>query len=102
MAAVLSFPFRFNADGSVATVDSASDAGIAEQINAFIQTIRGERPLALGYGMIDPVFETDIDIEVLMSGVFDYCPEATIDNVTASLGTSGDLQILVEFSRAES
>jgi hypothetical protein len=99
---MLSFPFRFNADGSAATVEDASDAAIAEQINAFIQTIRGERPMALGYGGIDPVFDNDFDEGMIVAGLAEFCPEASIKSISQTWSGDNTLDVIVEFERAQS
>ena len=102
MAQVLSFPFRLAANGTVVTVESTSDAGIAEQINAFIQTIQGERPLAPGYGINDPTFDSEFDPGMITAGLAEFCPEANVLGVRDSWRNNGSLDVIVEFERAQS
>ena len=72
MASVLSFPFRLDKAGAVVKVESTSDAGVAEQINAFIQTTRGERPISIGFGTPDPTFENDLDGAFIIAGLAEF------------------------------
>jgi len=53
---LIAFPFRFKPDGSVAKVTQTSDDHTAQRIYGFVKTTSGELPLALGYGLTDPVF----------------------------------------------
>lgn len=102
MSGVISHPFRFGLDGRVVTVDGMSDAGIAEQINAFIQTELGERPLSLSYGSPDPTFENHFDTDALMAGLYEYCPEVSIQSLDAAFKSDGILEVIVGFQNAES
>jgi hypothetical protein len=53
---LIAFPFRFKPDGSVSKVTQTSDDHTAQRIYGFVKTTSGELPLALGYGLTDPVF----------------------------------------------
>jgi hypothetical protein len=98
MAPVLSFPFRLDSAGAVVKVDSASDAGIAEQINAFVQTTRGERPISIGFGSPDPTFENDVDGAFIIAGLAEFLPEAIVTSAAVQMTNDGVTSIDVEFA----
>lgn len=102
MSQVISHPFRLGLDGRVVTVDGMGDAGIAEQVNAFIQTELGERPLSLSYGSPDPTFENQFDSDALVAGIYQYCPEVSIESLDARFLADGKLEVLVGFKNAQS
>lgn len=56
MARVLSYPFRVGTDGSLGTVDEATDQADVEEVAMVLLTVRGERPLVPAYGIEDPAF----------------------------------------------
>lgn len=77
MARILSHPFRLVPNGAVATVEQESDQGDAEQIAVLVLTIRGERPLAPGFGVTDPTFG-GFAVSEVVAGLTVYGPPRSI------------------------
>lgn len=94
VASILSHPFRFTADGRVATVDQASPIADAEQIAVLALTRLGERPLVPGFGMADPTF-AGFETSALAAGLALWGPPVTVDriDVTAVDDTSQLVQV---------
>ncbi|ASR80659.1 baseplate protein [Arthrobacter phage Piccoletto] len=53
---VLSFPFRLDTTGAIATVADGSDAYVDEHIAKLVLTNIGECPMSPEYGVPDPTF----------------------------------------------
>lgn len=53
---VLSFPFRLDRSGMVATTVRGSDAEVDEALAVTVLTVTGERPMAPTFGIPDPAF----------------------------------------------
>lgn len=70
----ISFPFRFNPQGGVATVDPGSDQEVEELLAVLCLTSAGERVMEPDYGIPDPDWRGISESDVI-SGVEDYGPE---------------------------
>ena len=57
MAAVISFPIKFETNGSFAKVEQDSDLHKAQQVSGFVKTELGERPVFREFGITDPTFD---------------------------------------------
>lgn len=70
----ISFPFRINAQGGVATVDPGSDQEVDELLAALCLTSAGERVMQPDFGLPDPewvgISESDI-----LTGIEEFGPE---------------------------
>lgn len=97
MAQILSYPFRLNPDGTVATVDQASDQANAEQIGVILQTIQGERPLQPGFGIPDPAFG-GIQPGIVTAQVALYGPPVNVEAVDLTARTDTETDIRVSFT----
>ena len=95
MARILSHPFRLLPNGQIATVEQDTDAGDREQIAVMALTIRGERPLAPGFGVTDPVFG-GFDVGELNAGLAVYGPPRTI--VDAQVRHTSETEQVVDLS----
>ena len=62
MASVISFPIKFESNGSFAKVQQDSDRHKAQQVSGFVKTELGERPVFSQFGITDPTFDR-FDIE---------------------------------------
>lgn len=70
---VLSFPFRLDRQGHVATTERGSDAEVEEALAVLTMTVIGERPLTPEYGVPDPAF-MGLDLSDVSAGVADWGP----------------------------
>lgn len=64
MAQMISFPFRKNQNGRIATVEQDSDAHHAEELAVLALSRPGERDLVPDFGIDDPAYETIHQAEV--------------------------------------
>lgn len=97
MAAILSFPFRLNGNGTVATVEQGSDQANAEQLAVLLTTIQGERPLALGFGLPDPAF-SGIAPGVISAQVAKWGPNVSLASITVVPASQLQSNVTIEFS----
>lgn len=96
MARILSHPFRLASNSAVATVDQDSAVADAEQIAVLALTRPGERPLAPGFGVTDPVY-TGFNPAELTAGVAVYGPPVTIRQVTAEPVSDVEQRVQIDF-----
>lgn len=96
IASIISHPFRLARDGSIATVDQTSDAGLAEQIAVLALTRPGERPLVPGFGLPDPTFE-GFEPSALAAAVALWGPDVLLDQVTVVQRDDSTQQVEVSF-----
>lgn len=100
MARILSHPFRIMPNGSAATVEQDSDAGQTEQVAVLIMTNRGERSLAVDYGIPDPVFSRHgIEPTELAAALARWGPPVTLDRVSVEPHGDRVLAVRVTFKR---
>ena len=82
MAGILSFPFRLDPRGYVATTPYGSDREVDEAIAILVQTDIGERPLSPEFGIPDPA-GLGINEGDIQTGLDTFGPEnVTITTVT--------------------
>lgn len=96
MTKIISHPFRLNLNGAVATVVQDSEQADREQIAVLVLTKRGERPMAPGFGITDPVFNR-VDAGEVTAGVALYGPPVTITEVTTRVGNGDEQLVEVRF-----
>lgn len=97
---VISYPFRFLQNGSVAKVVQGSDADLAQKLVALLQTEQGELPLAPHYGVPDPVFYTVSQSEIVAAASIFY-PEIKINEITTQTTESGRASVDISFTAAD-
>lgn len=100
MPRLISFPFRLDANGAVATVDQGSDAEIEQQIAVAMMTKPGERITVPTYGVNDPTFNGFL-LSALIRQVTDFGPHVTIRKVSVDRLDEGREQVVVEWTRID-
>ena len=69
---VLSYPLRLDpATSRFSVIDDDSDTYKAQQINVFVRTAKGERPIISDFGTLDPVFN-EFDVSEFVDSFSDY------------------------------
>ena len=96
---MISWSFRLDGTGRVASVDPRSDDGQAQRIAEVCRTIKGERPLAVFFGIEDPTWRglnvSDVAIQVATYGPFDV----VVQGIESAPGPNMTQQILVTFGQ---
>jgi hypothetical protein len=98
---LIAFPFKFKPDGSVSKVTQTSDAHTAQRIYGFVKTTSGELPLALGYGLTDPVF-ANVELGEVTAGISLYHPDIVVDASSTKISQDGKLAVAISFIGEES
>lgn len=96
---VLAFPFRFDpsAPGKFVTVEQDGDEYRAQQIAAFVQTTRGERPIYQDFGTDDPTFR-DFDDSAFAADFATFYPDVPINSIEITRERGAIVDIVVEFA----
>ena len=94
---VLSYPFRLTAEAPrFATVRTDTDTYKAEQINAFLKTVLGERAIFASFGTEDPTF-ADFDSSTFYQNFIEYYLDTEISieeiEVIKAAGVLSDIRI---------
>tara|TARA_B100000085_G_C18467749_1_gene481713 strand:- start:183 stop:488 length:306 start_codon:yes stop_codon:yes gene_type:complete len=94
---VLSYPFRLSTEAPrFATVRTDTDTYKAEQINAFLKTVLGERAIFASFGTEDPTF-ADFDSSTFYQNFVEFYPDTDISieeiEVIKSAGVLSDIRI---------
>jgi len=97
MTSLISYPFRLDGRGYVATRDDGSDAYYAEEIAGLVQTEPGEREMALDYGIEDPLFRTKFPTDELVAKNAKYGPPVVIDQVQTQHKARAVMNVKVNF-----
>lgn len=97
MALILSHPFRLGPGGQAVTVDQDSDAGHAEQLAVLVMTRRGERPLALDFGLPDPAFR-GIEPGELTAAVDRWGPPVLLASIDTTTVDASRVAVRVAFA----
>jgi hypothetical protein len=79
-ARCLSFPFRVDASGVVATVEQNTDQDVEELIAVGVLTEPGERILAPTFGVADPAF-VGFELSNLQRHLADFGPAVAVTAV---------------------
>lgn len=77
---LISFPFRLDPTGAVATVEQDGDADIAEQIALAMLTRPGERIQVPTFGVKDPAF-VGFELGSLQRHLNDFGPQVEVSTV---------------------
>jgi phage baseplate assembly protein W len=99
-ARLISFPFRLDANGAVATVGQGSDEEIEQQIAVAMLTRPGERITVPTYGVNDPAFSGFL-LSHLIRQVTDFGPRVTIENVSVDKLDEGREKVVVKWTRID-
>ena len=98
MPRLISFPFRLDGSGVVATVDQGGDIEIDEQIALAMLTRPGERITVPTFGVNDPAFDGFI-ASALARQCTDFGPAVTIRTVSINKLDEGREEVVVEWTR---
>jgi hypothetical protein len=90
----MSFPFRLDVTGAVATVEQDSDAWIEECIAVGMLTRPGERIQVPSFGVADPAFAA-FQVGALQRHLIDFGPTITITEVTVDELTEGRERVVI-------
>lgn len=96
---VLSFPFRLDVTGAVASVEQNSDRWIEESIAIAMLTRPGERDQVPSFGVADPAFAV-FQVGALQRHLLDFGPQVTITQVTVNQLEEGRERVVVNWRRA--
>lgn len=97
---VISFPFRLDLNGSVATVEQDSDPEIEEQIALAMLTRTGERIQAPTFGVADPAF-IGFAAGNLQRHLNDFGPRVEVTAVDISRDVEGRERVVVNWQRRD-
>jgi phage baseplate assembly protein W len=96
VAQIVSHPFRISGNGTVATVEQASDQGHKEQVAVLILTAVGERPMVPGFGVTDPTFNL-LDPAEIAAGITAYGPDVRVIGVHVEFESDSTQLVNVDF-----
>lgn len=96
MAQVLSYPFRTGPAGKIATVEQGTPQANGELIEVLVLTHIGERPLAPGFGVTDPLFGA-VEPTEISAGISAYGPDVAV-NVTATQADSQTVRVQIDYN----
>lgn len=92
---MISHPMRFDSAGSIATIDDTSARAAGEIATHVISCAQGERPLAPGYGLSNPL--TDGINALLVAAAIDTCEdEIAITGMTVTNLPAGRVRVHVD------
>lgn len=97
MAQILSYPFRVGAGGQITTVEQGTPQANGELIEALVLTHTGERPLAPGFGVTDPLFGA-VEPTEISAGIAAYGPAVTLTAITATQADSQTVRVQIDYS----
>lgn len=97
-ARVLSFPFRIDPSGVVATVEHGSDAEVEELLAVAALTTPGERIQVPTFGVDDPAY-TGFELGALQRHVIDFGPEVTVSAVRIARRADGREEVSIAWAR---
>lgn len=83
MTAHLAFPLRL-AGRSLATVEHDSPQDIEQSVRLLLNTRPGERRSVPGYGMPDPLFGREVDLQEVVATVAEWEDRAVLDDIDLS------------------
>lgn len=97
---VISFPFRLDLNGSVATVQQDSDTEIEEQIALAMLTRTGERIQVPTFGVADPAF-VGFAAGNLQRHLDDFGPRVDITTVEVGHDVEGRERVAVDWQHRD-
>jgi phage baseplate assembly protein W len=90
----MSFPFRLDVTGAVASVEQNSDAWIEECVAVAMLTRPGEREQVPTFGVADPAFAL-FQVGSLQRHLLDFGPQITITEVTVEQLVEGRERVVI-------
>jgi hypothetical protein len=100
MPRLISFPFRIDATGAVATVEQNSDPEVEEQLAVAMLTRPGERIVVPTFGVLDPAFDGFL-VGALQRHCLDFGPDVTVRRVDTRVIDEFRQQDTVQWSRVD-
>lgn len=100
MADLISYPFRLDSSGSVATVEQDSDAQLAQEVAVGILTRPEERPFIPDFGIADPAF-VGFDADALRLQVATYGPPIDVAGVEVTIVDDRRQDVVVQFTSTD-
>ena len=97
---LISFPFRLDATGSVATVEQDGDAEIGEQIALAMLTRPAERIQAPSFGVKDPAF-VGFELGALQRHLDDFGPRVEVTTVLVKQTAEGMERAEISWQRRD-
>lgn len=94
----MSFPFRVDPRGSVATVEQGSDQEIEELLAVAMLTMPGERATVPSFGVADPAF-VGFEQSNLQRHCNDFGPDVTVTLVGKSRRSDDREELTVAWER---
>lgn len=98
MPRLISFPFRLDGTGAVASVPQDSDLEIEEQLAVAMLTRPGERIVVPTFGVADPAFDHFL-VGALQRHCLDFGPDVQITQVNRSLRPDDREEVLISWAR---
>lgn len=98
VALLISFPFRLDAAGNVATVEYGSDAEVDQQIAVALLTAPGERDQAPTFGVADPAYN-GFGLGALQRHLLDFGPRVQVTAYDVQTGEDGRERVVVAWQR---
>lgn len=80
MVSLLAHPFRITPRGACATVEQDSDDHYNQLLRVIVDTVQGERDMATGFGLLDPVWR-GVFVEDIQAQCDTYGPPVTITDL---------------------
>lgn len=100
MPRLISFPFRLDGTGSVATVEQDSDADVDEQIALAMLVRPGERIQVPTFGVADPAF-VGFQLGMLQRHLADFGPHVDVTNLSLRRTAEGREEVTVTWRRQD-
>lgn len=100
MSRLISFPFRLDGTGSVASVEQDTDPEIEEQIAIAALTRPGERITVPTFGIADPAFQR-LQLAALQKHLLDFGPNVAVAAVDVQLLPDDREQVSIRWSRLD-
>lgn len=97
---LLSFPFRLDLTGAIASVEQGSDVWVEECIAEAMLTRPGERIQVPAFGVNDPAF-VGFQVGSLQRHLIDFGPPVTITEVKTEPAREGQEQVTVSWRRVD-
>lgn len=96
----ISHPIRLDSAGALVTIEEGSERQAAELAGVVVATTAGERGLAPGYGLPDPV-GTGVSAGIVAAAVVRCEPDLTVTAATASGDETGQTTVALSVTWAE-
>lgn len=97
---LISFPFRLDGTGAVASVEQDSDQYTDEQIALAVLTRTGERIQVPTFGIADPAFDM-FQVSALQRHLIDFGPQVQVTSVGVDRTVDGRERVAVSWERVE-